>query len=191
MFGSRVCWFASTADLWFDCIFCRGEVVSFPSLPSYFPPSLFVVQLSALQLLFSQEQHTSYCQFQSSGRCFALGSCLPKDRGVASLKTSDFSILKAARLKLSQKPIMQLSLSMLSPYASLMGSCFQSKQDCPLFHSTTGGVHMCNRAGGVCAQGGRVSAKGSKCRKQQGEFACHICYETWQHLRFSIFPSRI
>lgn len=91
------------------------------------------------------------------GDALALDSCLPKGRGITFLKTSCFAILKAASLSLSQKPIIQLSLSMLSPYANLMGSCLQSKCNCPMYPSMIVRMHMCDHAGGVCAYAGKQS----------------------------------
>lgn len=132
-----------------------------PSPPSPQPPHFTFSHLFC-SVLFSVKNSTPAIANSSLlGDALTLGSCLPKDRGIISLKTSYFAILKAESLSLSQKTISQSSLSVLSPYANLMGSCLRSKCDCPLYHSMIVWVHMCSHAGGVCActRGSRVSMK--------------------------------
>lgn len=141
----------------------RTRIFIFLSSPLIFLPPYFTFSHLFCSVLFYSVKNSTPTIANSSllGDVLALGSCLPKDRGITSLKTSYFAILKAASLSLSQKPIIQSSLSVLSPYANLMGSCLQSKRDCPLYHSMPVWVHMCNHAGGVCVctQGSRVSMK--------------------------------
>ena len=144
------------------------RIFIFPPSSLIFPPPYFTFSHLFCSVPFSLVKNSTSDIANSSllGDVLALGSCLPKDRGITSLKTSYFAIAKAASLSLSQKPIIQLSLSVLSPYANLMGSCLQSKCDCPLYWSMIVWVHMWNHAGGVCVctQGSRVSMKWFKCQ---------------------------
>ena len=153
--------------MWFACISCRENKYFLPPRLTFLPP-YFTCSHLFCSVLFSSVKNSTPAIANSGllGDALALGSCLPKDRGITSLKTSYFAILKAASLSVSQKPIIQLSLSVLSPYANLMGNCLQSKRDCPLYHSMIVWVHMRNHAGGVCVcmQGSRVSVKRFKCQ---------------------------
>lgn len=98
------------------CIFLPSLLI--PPLPYFTFSHLFC------SVLFSVKNSTPAIASSSLlGDAFTLGSCLPKDRGIISLKTSYFATLKAESLTLSQKTIIQSSLSVQSPYAKLMGSC--------------------------------------------------------------------
>lgn len=159
----------------------RREIRIFIFLPCplNLAPPYFTFSHLFCSVLFSSVKNSTPTIANSSllGDALALGSCLPKDRGITSLKTSYFAFLKAASLSLSQKPIIQLSLSMLSPYANLMGSCLQSKRDCPLYNSMIVWVLMCSHAGGVCVctQGSRVS------------MSLLVTYAVWNLAAFRIF----
>lgn len=137
----------------FACIYCRRkrEGIFFLPSPLIFRPPYFPFSHLFCSMLFSSVRNDRPAIANSSllGDAVASGSCLPKDGGITFLKTSYFAILKAAGLSLSQKAITQLSLSVLSPYANLMGSCLQSKRDCPLQQPVIVWVHMCSHAGGV------------------------------------------
>lgn len=162
--------------IWFACSKKRYEDF-FPSLPSQFPPpSLFHIQSSVLQcaVLFSQEWLTSYCQFQSSGRCSFIGQ-LSSQRQWDHLPKN--LLLKAAGLGLSQNAVVHLSLSVLSPYANLMESCLQCKRDCPLSQSVIVWVHMCSHAGDVCVctRQAELSCNDSGIKQKGGFFGHKYC----------------
>lgn len=155
IWGRKVCEFASMTIIWFACISSRRKIQGFFfSLPSPLnsPPPYFPFSHLFCSVLISSVRNDWPTTANSSllGDALALGSCLPKDSGITLLKTSYFAVLKAAGLSLPQKAIMQLSLSLLSPYANLIESCLQSKRDCPLSQSVIVLVHMCSHAGGVC-----------------------------------------
>lgn len=103
----------------------RREISIFIFLPSLlnFLPLYFTFSHLFCSVLFSSVQSSTPAIANSSllGDALVLDSCLPKDRGITALKTSYFAVVKAESLSLSQKPIIQLSLSVLSPYANLMG----------------------------------------------------------------------
>lgn len=167
--------------IWLACISSRRKIQGFfifPSLPSQFPPPYFQFSHLFCSVLFSSVRNNQPAIANSGllGDALALGSCLPKDSGITFLKTSYFPVLKAAGLSLPQQAIMQLSLSVLSPYANLMESCLQSKWDCPLSPSMTVWVHMCSHAGGVyvCTRQAELAWNDSGI-EQQGQFVGHIC----------------
>lgn len=125
----------------------RREIRIFIFLPSLlnFLPSYFTFSHLFCIVLFPSAQNSTPTIANSSllGDALVLDSCLPKDRGITSLKTSYFAVVKAQSLSLAQKPIIQLSLSVLSPYANLIESCLQRKWNCPLYRSIILWVHMC------------------------------------------------
>lgn len=182
--------------IWSACISSRRKIQGyFCSLhsPLNFSPSLFLIQSSVLQCLPSSVRNDQPATASSSllGDVFALGSCLPKDSGITFLKTSYFAILRAAGLSLSQKAIMQLSLSVLPPYANLVGSCLQSKRDCPVSQPVAVWVHMCSHAGAVCVyMASRVCMKWFRHQTTRRVAWSHMLCETWQHLTSSIFVYR-
>lgn len=166
---------------------------SFPPLSSQFPPPYFQFSHLFCSVLFFSVRNDWPAIANSSllGDALALGSCLPKDSGITFLKTSYFAVLKAAGLSLPQKAIMQLSLSVLSPYANLMESCLQSKRGWPLSQSVIVWVHMCSHAGGVCVyKASRVSMRWFRHQTTGRVCWSHMLCETWQHLKFSIFTCR-